>query len=565
MYFAQLILPLRLEWEPWYSSGKELVRGMRVRVRFSGREYIAVVHRCASEPDHYLDRGHILPIEGPAEGMAPISENELTLWEFISSYYLCSIGEVYKAACPGMKSSGGQGTHRQMERLKKRIAALDAEILRRNASPRTKLEITQRMIALRDGLARSFESLESFGSIGRLAGEVPEGMGDTGEETGNTDERAGNTDERAGNVSGSPGSSRSVKVSGRPLLLVGTDRTEVYADAIRNCNGDCLVLTPDRVSAVRMEKMLSSFFSCVIRAEAGAGIAKRRNLAGKLRHPAEKTVVVANRSGIFLPFSNLGLVIVDEEQDTFYKQEDPAPRYNGRDCAVKLASIHGALLILGSASPSLDSIFNVLCGKYERRETGTGQSVSGATEVIDIPAESRKNGMSGLFSRKLIDAINNYSGPVVLIRGWENAEELSNQCSLCLNREVSVMRYTEARDADLSSSMVGVIQADALVRKDDFRADEKAAQIVSSLSARCRCLIIQTCSPGRFSSPGSVDEMLAERREFGFPPFTRMVETRTRDGKVAEVFFLRKDSSLSAEKKIIASESAGKIIDVDPL
>ena len=78
----------------------------------------------------------------------------------------------------------------------------------------------------------------------------------------------------------------------------------------------------------------------------------------------EYGLIVGVRSALLLPFRNLGLVVVDEEQDGSYKQHDPAPRYHARDCAVILAGLHKAKTILGSASPSIESYNNALSGKY---------------------------------------------------------------------------------------------------------------------------------------------------------------------------------------------------------
>src|SRR5690606_11962649 len=74
------------------------------------------------------------------------------------------------------------------------------------------------------------------------------------------------------------------------------------------------------------------------------------------------------RSAIFLPFQDLGLIVVDEEHDPSFKQHDPAPRYHARDMAVVLARLHGAHLVLGSATPSLESLFNAHHGKYGHAE-----------------------------------------------------------------------------------------------------------------------------------------------------------------------------------------------------
>ena len=84
----------------------------------------------------------------------------------------------------------------------------------------------------------------------------------------------------------------------------------------------------------------------------------------RLLHSSEPMLVLGVRSSLFLPFKDLGLIIVDEEHETTYKQQEPAPRYHARNAALVLANMHGAKTLLGSATPSIDSYFNATTGKY---------------------------------------------------------------------------------------------------------------------------------------------------------------------------------------------------------
>lgn len=121
----------------------------------------------------------------------------------------------------------------------------------------------------------------------------------------------------------------------------------------------------------------------------------------------EYQVVIGARSAIFLPFSDLGLVVVDEEHEVSYKQYDPAPRYHARDSAVYLAHLHGAKVLLGSATPSIESYYNAKSGKYGliRLDKRFGDSVLPAIEVIDIKAESAAGKMMTYFSAAMLAAI----------------------------------------------------------------------------------------------------------------------------------------------------------------
>ncbi len=118
-------------------------------------------------------------------------------------------------------------------------------------------------------------------------------------------------------------------------------------------------------------------------------------------------VILGPRSALFLPYSNLGLVIVDEEHDYSYKQFDPAPRYNARDAAVYLASLHHARVLLGSATPSLESYFNTRIGKYKLVELSKryGEIQLPEVMVADIKKETRQKTMKSHFSSFLLEHV----------------------------------------------------------------------------------------------------------------------------------------------------------------
>ncbi len=118
-------------------------------------------------------------------------------------------------------------------------------------------------------------------------------------------------------------------------------------------------------------------------------------------------VLLGARSATFLPFSDLGLVIVDEEHDPSYKQYDPAPRYHARDSAIVLAQMWGAQVVLGSATPSVESYYNAQTGKYAlavMRQRYGGFSLP-KVEVVDMKAEQRAGRLRGHFSPALLDAV----------------------------------------------------------------------------------------------------------------------------------------------------------------
>jgi primosomal protein N' (replication factor Y) len=126
-----------------------------------------------------------------------------------------------------------------------------------------------------------------------------------------------------------------------------------------------------------------------------------------LEHPEAHPVIVGARSALLLPFQALGLVVVDEEHDPSFKQHDPAPRYNARDMAVVLAGIHGGRTLLGSATPSLETMHNAYSGKYGHVEllSRHRDAPLPTVEQVDIADAQRRKRMNGHFSTVLIEAI----------------------------------------------------------------------------------------------------------------------------------------------------------------
>ncbi|NVO20104.1 MAG: primosomal protein N' [Bacteroidetes bacterium] len=118
-------------------------------------------------------------------------------------------------------------------------------------------------------------------------------------------------------------------------------------------------------------------------------------------------VILGARSALFLPYCNLGLIIVDEEHDSSFKQYDPAPRYNARDAAIFLASLHQCRVLLGTATPSIESYFNAQAGKYGLVNVSErfGGMQMPAIEVVDLREEHKKKRMKSIFSLPLLENI----------------------------------------------------------------------------------------------------------------------------------------------------------------
>lgn len=500
--FIQVILPLRLEWEPFYyqeielsesagdasglfpvtSTGsvterdKELVRvGDRVRVNFAGKEYVGVVSMAdagkQAEEMGIVDK--VKPILGMAEGLEPVTKEEIELWRQIAEYYLCTVGEVYKAAYPAQKVEKEVVQARQealkVEREEKNRTKIADKIkrLEERAEKKAELAAKARKSESRERYLAEKEMLE--GEIGLLVRELTSMVGElcrtTGSVTGYGDSVTYHQDEEpigGSIIETSEGTEKEIRLSaaqeeayskikeifakGKPALLhgvTGSGKTEIYlklAQETLAMGKNVLYLVPEIALSRQLEDRISETFPELLVFHSGETMSRKREVATVLRHAGEPAegkgyVVLGTRSAIFLPHKNLGLVIVDEEHDTSYKQDSPAPRYNGRETAIMMAKIFGANVILGSATPSLESLYNCSVGRYglvtlNKRFYDAADS---DIEIIDTIAERRKNGMIGNFSRKLIEHIGKCLGEhrQVLILRERRAYSPIVQCQEC--------------------------------------------------------------------------------------------------------------------------------------
>ncbi len=192
--------------------------------------------------------------------------------------------------------------------------------------------------------------------------------------------------------------------------VTGSGKTELYIDLIQNAlsgGSQVLYLLPEialtthivgRLRAVFGDQLgvYHSRFSDNERVEIWKGV-----LSGQFQF------VIGVRSALYLPFDNLGLVVVDEEHENSYKQYDPAPRYHARDLAIVLAGMHHAKTVLGSATPSLESYYNALSGKYGWVHLPKRFGDSQMPEIIlaDLKLERNKKRLRGEFTPVLIEAL----------------------------------------------------------------------------------------------------------------------------------------------------------------
>ena len=201
----------------------------------------------------------------------------------------------------------------------------------------------------------------------------------------------------------------------RPVLLQGvtaSGKTEVYIKLLQKCldrGKQSLYLLPEIALTSQLIDRLRGYFGSKVSVyHSKYSIHERVEVWNNVRKGAEKAqIVIGARSSLFLPFPELGLVVVDEEHDSSYKQFDPAPRYHARDAAIVLASLHRAKVVLGSATPSLESRHNVDLGKYGHAtmEHRFGKVMMPEIQLVDLKEATRKKRMKGHFSDTLFEAI----------------------------------------------------------------------------------------------------------------------------------------------------------------
>jgi len=549
--YIKAILPLRLEWEPCYcleadlfSAAPQVRVGDRIRVRFARREYIAVVSEVGVTPD--VDPGRISPIISVENGLSSISAAELKLWRFIAEYYLCSIGEVYRAAYPPAKVVSEQVQMRidarkeafrakQIDQWDKRLGVLRGRLEAKDAAlakphkesvaarlgeERAKIvaDIAKAEKAL-EGLNESLEIEDFSAGLGRI------------------DEGVGGSDCFGGAASGLAGGGLVDALgSGKPVLFKSTERFQTYISLAADClrkGKNVLLIVPEISQAKKLQIALSQTFGELLLVHHSSETPVRRRKIADAVRGGKPYLLLGTRSSIFLPFSDLGLIIVDSEQSPFYKQTDSAPRYNCRDCAIVLGSIHDASVLLGSCSPSLESLYNVECGKYEFvAEAGrsSGRASKRRFSVIDIPAERTKRGMMDeVVSRKLYEKVRACEGRIAIIRGFEKEDALAASLQSLfpdLMDRIQVLTIPEARVSDFSAfDLCAMTSGDALFDKGDFRSDERAFQFLETLLASGAEVVVQTFQgKQQVFKLDSALPLLDERRAFNLPPFTRLVD-----------------------------------------
>ena len=194
--------------------------------------------------------------------------------------------------------------------------------------------------------------------------------------------------------------------------VTSSGKTAIYMNLIEEAlasGGQVLYLVPEIALTTQLIARLRNFFGDKISVfHSKYSLNERVEVWNNLLKQKEKAqLILGARSSIFLPFKNLSLIIVDEEHETSYKQFDPAPRYHARDAAIVLAGIHQAKVVLGSATPAIESYANAKDGKYGLVELNRryGDVLLPEIELVDLKEGYRKKRMNGHFSERLLKLI----------------------------------------------------------------------------------------------------------------------------------------------------------------
>ncbi|MBR3792936.1 MAG: primosomal protein N', partial [Alistipes sp.] len=391
--YADIVLPLA---QPAYcfsvpdgAEWEALGVGDAVAVQFGQRNiYTGIVWRLHSEPPHLR---RIKPIGRRLYDRPLLDAKQMQLWEWMADYYMCTLGEVMRQALPSLIKPRGRSVEEfSMQEFRPRTEKyislceqwLDAERLQQEA--RRIERRAPRRSSLLSVLASNKDLTSGAGLLPRrlldcdaaqIAALCKGGYIDVVER-----ERTAEHDMDSHFILPqlTPAQERVVEEirtsrrEGRGVHLLrgvtGSGKTEIYMTLMAETlsrGGDVLLLVPEiALTGQLIERLERVFGSRVSAYHSKLTMLRRTETFLRLAHSSGGELVVGARSALFLPLRHLQLVIVDEEHDSSYKQSDSAPRYQGRDTAIVLASLYGAQTVLGSATPSLESYANAEWGKY---------------------------------------------------------------------------------------------------------------------------------------------------------------------------------------------------------
>ena len=668
--FVEAILPLPLPGTFTYSIPEELkgkvFPGCRVVVPFGKKiTYTALVASVHNTPNNDYE---IRPIKEILDETPIILDEQIKLWEWISRYYLCSLGDIYKAAIPqGLKGEFKPRTEQRVRLTAKCHDEKGINLILQSLSraPRQKrLLATYLQTAMPfSGNAREISKhklLEEAQVSANIYKELQDkGIFETYEvEIGRLVRESSTTKPQNTLNDAQKKAFEEIKDRFRQknvTLLHGVTsagKTEIYIHLITEAlerGEQALFMLPEIALTKQITERLRRVFGNKIGVyHSKFSDAERVEIWKKQLSDEPYDIILGVRSSLFLPFKKLGLIVIDEEHENSYKQQDPAPRYNARNAAMVLASLYGAKTLLGTATPSIESYYNATTGKYALVSLTTRHREVKLPhiEVIDMAEYSRRKMTVGTFSDPLVEAMGNAlkeKKQIILFqnrRGYSPQVECKNcgwvprckhcdvsltlhknsnklvchycgytipapvHCPNCEERNFLTLGYgTEKIEDDLQNlfpeariermdldttrtrtayeniiegfqqgktdiligtqmvskgldfdnvAVVGIINADTLLNYPDFRATERAFQLMAQVAGRAGrkngqgTVFLQTKMTDAPVIPQIVkndyeafyNQQLSERMLFHYPPFYRLVYIymKHRDVHVLEEF-----------------------------
>ena len=439
MHYVDVILPLPLEGTFTYSVPEPMVAQVRMGVRVlvplgRSKTYTAMAVRLHSEKPEFETR----PIIQVIDAEPVLIEQQLRLWQWISTYYMSPIGDVFKAALPA-----GLKAEENYRPKTVRCVTLPAN-LRSEQSLHMALTILKRALKQH----QTFSTYLQLSHWSEIDGETPPAH--IAEIACDELQNAANASDavlrqliqrnflelyhrEVGrlNTSGEYHPERIQPLSPAQkaaedsiqeqfneknvVLLHGvtsSGKTEIYIHLIKKAIDEgkqVLYLLPEIALTVQMTRRLQNVFGSRLGIyHSKYSDAERVEIWKKQLSSEPYDVILGARSAVFLPFTRLGLVIVDEEHETSFKQQDPAPRYHARSTAIMLARMYeGAKVLLGTATPSMESYHNACTGKYGYVQLTTRYKDVAMPEirVVDTKDLYHRKMMRGAFSPDLLEAM----------------------------------------------------------------------------------------------------------------------------------------------------------------
>ncbi|WP_315357749.1 primosomal protein N' [Prevotella denticola] len=455
MTYANIILPLPLEGYFTYGVPDALASDVRPGVRVSVplgkcKTYVGIVAAYPVEiPDSSEEKAvsgrkivykNIIEVLDDSPVLLP---RQLKLWHWIADYYMSPIGEVYKAALPsGLKAEDGFRPRKElyirladnlrdgrtlafiiesMQRAAKQIEVLMAYLQLvgvdemggitpgtplREVTREELMNVTHASAAVVQALQRRKILVTYEKEVGRLNhGAVPH------------PERIKPLNEAQTDAY----NQTLIQMMTHPVTLLhgvtSSGKTEIYIHLIQkaiNEHKQVLYLLPEIALTVQITGRLQAVFGSRLGIyHSKYSDAERVEIWKKQLSETPYDVILGARSAVFLPFQRLGLVIIDEEHEQSFKQQDPAPRYHARSAAIVLAQMYaGAKTLLGTATPAMETYYNARQGKYGLVElTRRYKDLQlPAVEVVDIKDLYRRKMMTGPFSPRLLAAVRDALG-----------------------------------------------------------------------------------------------------------------------------------------------------------